>query len=294
MKRKMFGFIEPQIIMGVVVSLIILGVGVFAVFTVTNVIDDEIPTTTTTTVTNSETFEGDTNESNPSDTWYTYTESGWEWANVTDLQSKSGTQSFRVNTSDGLDNHVILNLTSPTEYEYFEFWFKWDNTSHNFTRYTFLDSSLQGICMVDIGGTVSEGKTNKTAFNNYTQQWNSTELANDTWYNMYIDFNWTTNYVRGRLLNTTATLNDSGWVPMFTGTAVETDIASIVISGYTGQTAMAWFDDFVLYDTSSETVEHPDITGTANSVFGIIGIVLIIGAIFAIIGIVSKFTTGRQ
>lgn len=291
----MFGFIEPQIIMGVVVSLIILGVGVFAVFTVTNVIDDEIPETTTTTVTNSETFEGDTNNANPSDSWYIYTEAGWEWANVTNLQSKSGTQSFRVNTSNGADDYVVLNLTSPTEYEYFEFWFKWDNTSHNFTRYTFCDSSTNGICIVDIGGTVSGGKNNRTAFNNYTQQWNSSELDNNTWYNVYIDFNWTTNYLRARLINTTsATLNDSGWVPMGTGSGVQTDLASINITGYTGQSAMAWFDSFVLYDTSSETVEHPDIAGTANSVFGIIGIVLIIGAIFAIIGIVSKFTTGRQ
>jgi len=40
-KQHRFNFIEPQVIMAVIVSMIILGVGVFAVFTVITTTQDE-------------------------------------------------------------------------------------------------------------------------------------------------------------------------------------------------------------------------------------------------------------
>ena len=59
-----------------------------------------------------------------------------------------------------------------------------------------------------------------------------------------------------------------------------------------GSSSYMLFDDMTLYDTDSTTTEGMDyenVGTTANTVFGILGIVLIIGAIMTIIGLVSKY-----
>lgn len=290
MKRKIYGFIDPGMIMGVVVSLIILGVGVFAVFTVANEMNAEPYAEYTKTATNTETFETDTNESNPEDTWYTYTESGWGWANVTNETGRgTSSNSFFINDSSGGIDFSNFTFTA-NDFEYFQTWFMWDNTSHNFTRINYLDEDIAIVGMFDVGGTVYDNRTQTVGFSNGSISWNSSALDNNTWYQVRADFNWTTNTIRGRLFDTAGTtLNDSGYIPMGDASLTSNNLSKINFSAHTSNPAYIWFDDFTLYDTDTVQGDVPDVVGTANSVFNIIGIVLIIGAIMAIIGLVMKF-----
>ena len=278
--------------MSVVISLILLAVGVFVVFTVVNETDtvaNQSAGTTTTTNTYTETFETDTHGADPSDTWYTYTEVGWEWANVTTADAHGGTKSYIINGSSDLNNWTNFTLTSD-DYEYFEYWFQIDNGSHDELRTYLLDENNDTICRVDtLGSTL-----NYIRFRNYTTiGWNQT-LTNMSWYKIRYDFNYTDNTVRARLYNASSVLLNDSWL-IASDASGTVDYSSFYVYDTTcavGSSSYMFFDDLTLYDTDSTTTaarEYEDVGTTANTVFTILGIVLIVGAIMAIIGLMSKY-----
>lgn len=280
MKRNRFGFLEPSKIIAVVISMILLVVGLFTVFVITSETEDQLIIDESATY--SETFETDTANSNPSDTWYTYAEVGWDFANTSASANYSGSQSYLINDTNGAGNYTYFNVTA-RNYSYFEYYFKIDNTSHNTTITYLLDSAGDSIIRVDIN-------TGQVLFRNYTTVGFTGSILNNTWYKLRFDFNSTTNMVRCRLINTTATQNDS-WLlsSNASGTVDFSDFKTFKLGGYTGNRTKLWIDSMILYIPSVSAFETPDVQGTTESVIGLIGIVIMVSAIMGIITLVYPY-----
>jgi len=281
-----FQYLDPKIIMGFVVALIMIALGTFMIYTIWNTANDniELTDTSTSTTTYSETFETDTNNSNPSESWYTYTEIGFNWSNVTSLEAHGGSNSYRINDTLGLDKSVYFNWTAD-DTEYFQFWFKVNGRMPVESRNYILDGAGNAVIRMDI-------------FNNYvyfrngtTVLWNGT-VNTDNWYKIRLDFSFDNNTIRGRFSNETTTFNDS-WCSVTDGIGTIIDYentSSFWISGYAGKGIRLYLDDITLYDTDTTVTdaELPDIPSKANTVFNILGILLIIIALLTLASYVAK------
>jgi len=201
------------------------------------------------TINRQETFEDDTYGENPSSIWYTYAEMGFDWANINNT-GHSGSKSYLINDTDGgtIDtDKSSFNFTSNT-YEYFSFWFKWDNTSHN-ESYGLLDSTDGYILDINFGDDLE-----RIRVYNYTTTCIDRLLDNNSWYKLRFDFNYTTHEVRCRLYNETTLLNDS-WIraEVEAGVVDFTDFISFINYASADDQMFLYFDDLALYksDTSS-------------------------------------------
>jgi len=205
----------------------------------------------TTTTTDTEGFETDTHGANPDDTWYTYGELGWDWANVDSNMAlpHDGSQTYLINDTDGGNistDKSSFNFTSRT-YDYFSFWFKWDNSSHN-QSYGLLDSTDGYLLNIDFG---NDAETLKVY--NYTTDGIVRVLTNWTWYKLRFDFNYTDNTVRCRLYSATDVLLNDTWLvtEQETGTTDFDDFISFINFGATDDKVNLFFDDLSLsYQTT--------------------------------------------
>ena len=273
--------IEGKEIAAVIVSLILLAVGLFAIGIIMQEQSDMLPesSSSVSTTTYIETFEDDTNETDPTATWYNYNETGWDWANASNdtARAHTGNFTYRINDSDGDQDWTEFNFVSD-DYNYTKFWFQIDNRSHDTANVSFRKSNGVEICRICIENE------NISFLNSTTTGWDNM-IDGSSYYGVRLDFNFTTDEVRGRLYNYTGgTLNDT-WLEMYDGSEAFTETALFNISGETGSPAYIWFDNWQLYDRDVTAAEYetPDMLGTANSVFTILGILIIVGAIMMIV-----------
>jgi len=160
--------------------------------------------------------------------------------------------------------------------------------AHNQTIINVAKANAVPLCYINI----TDG--NCTFENSTTVGWDETILTNN-YYRVRLDTNFTDDTIRGRIFDSTGTLQADGWLQMYDGAEAFTEISNFNVTGVSDKASRLYLDDYYFLDTNTESTEIPDIGGTANSVFSIIGIVLIIGGIMAIIGVVSKYGFfGRQ
>lgn len=297
MRRKAgFGFMDPKVIMSVVVSLIILVVGVLAVATVTTQTDDFSRTINieTTTTTYDEQYTDDDNDTNPTEDWYSYYESGLPYANVTNLTTEN---SFRMNTTVGSDTTggALYNFTTEDDYETLETVFRIDASLHNYTTVTvgsWIDSLSDdgAIAYWNITTDYVAFYVLTTGTGTYTEVWNNT-IDNMTWYKLEATLNYDDYSINGELYNVSSstTMNSSAETCVYEFTNITQSFWAIT-DGHGEDSCYIWFDSFTLTDTDTTDGEEPvDVMETANSVFGIVGIVLIVSAIMAIIGLMYPY-----
>jgi len=482
MNKKLFGFIDPKLIMGVVVALIILAVGVFAVLTVVDTTNDTVNLESTSSTNNEEDFEDDIELTNPSDSWYVYTEEGFNGSvyNETTVVH-GGEKAYGILDSNGDEDYALFDAQS-TDYERVDFhfmvintssivntsyqehyngtdginptnvdwytysencdvgnitddayqlngnalgynltydghcnatnvfdeaktidylWFGFnqstdDNNDNSGEKVRFMNAAYQEILVVQwldsatndilINGhatgwtwtanswdvitarinwtdhTVSakwnsEQPTAWYAFNNPAvsemAMWNFTTngtgigadvyldnfyfydeetisehnrsvikltkandvdacdinitasnctfhnltavgfdetILNNTYYRVRLDFNYTDDTVHARLYDGGDTLQAGAWLEMYDGDEEFTEVSRLNVTGISDASVRMYLDDYLFVSSTSEQIDMPDVGDTANSVFTILGIVMIIAAIFSIIGIVSKYT----
>jgi len=199
----------------------------------------------------SETFETDAAGNNPAATWYTYAEMGFDTAEVVADGRGSSVRSYRINDTDGGNINTdksSFNFTSHN-YSYFEFWFKWDNTSHN-RSYGLIDSTNGYVLDIDFG---MDAETLKVY--NYTAVAVQRALTNNTWYRLRFDFNYSTFEVRTRLFNSAGTsLNDS-WLraDAETGFTNFTDITSFILFASANDQMYIQYDDMSIHYSTAYT-----------------------------------------
>ena len=130
-------FVDAASIMAVVVSLILIAVGVFVVFTIVNETSDNIDNLTTTT-TRTENFEDDTAGANPSASWYTYAETGYDGTVLANTAfARSNPNSFAIVDSNGDEDYAYFNFISG-DYERIDLWFM-INTTETATNVSYID-----------------------------------------------------------------------------------------------------------------------------------------------------------
>jgi len=208
-----------------------------------------------------EDFEDDTVDSNPSDSFYTYTENGWDYANVTNDSYHTGSKSFRINTTNGASSWSLFNFKSD-DYEYMKIWFKIDNTSHNVTYIDVEKANGDSLFVMFVNTTSIYFGSDSNA------TWTNT-LINNSWYMLRFDFNYSDSTVRGRLYNQSGgLLNDSWYDPGI----VFSEINYLNLSGTSGNTAYIYFDNILLYDSDS-SYSGMDST-TSNLLMNIIPILI--------------------
>lgn len=166
-RKKIFGFLDPAVIMSVIVALIILGVGVFAVFTVVNTTEDNIEGETSSSTTRTETFETDTNLADPSDSWYTYTEVGFDGNVYDNTATARGDKSYRINDSNGDQDYALFDTVS-ADYNRIDFWFMIDNST-DYTNTSYIDW---------YNGTVGENPN--MSWYTYTESPDIGDITNDS------------------------------------------------------------------------------------------------------------------
>jgi len=214
-----------------------------------------------TTNTYTEDFEDDTVDSNPSDSFYTYSENGWDYANVTNSSYHAGSKSFRINTTNGANSWSLFNFKSD-DYEYMKIWFKIDNTSHNITYIDVEKANGDSLFVMHVNTTsIYFGSDSKATWTN--------AITNNSWYMLRFDFNYSSNTVRGRLYNQSGGLLKDGWYD--TG-LVFTEINYLNLSGTSGNTAYIYFDDILLYD--SDSVYSSMDSTTSNLLMNIVPILI--------------------
>jgi len=292
MKRKLFRFVEPGQIMSVVVCLILIGVGVFAVFTITSNTTSSIPGSTASSWTLTEDFQTDTAGTDPSGSFYTYTDVNWtagvnstgtlKYWNVTDVDSP-GSGANKYNYSN-FEFDVASSLI-PYSYRTISFNFQQDATRNNQTDihiedingadYAKLEINYSYIA-VSIGGTERWNQTIDT-LDQHRFQMNFT-LATGSAY--------TISTVRALLYNGSGLCNISTAITAPTTTRQ----GFLNITGAdTAKNASLMVDNITLAGITPATINVTDVGTTTEAVFAIVGVVLIIAGIMAIVAIVKRF-----
>lgn len=304
--KNKFGFVEPTVIMSVIVALIMLGAGVFAVFSVISATNDNIDNTTSETTVYRETFQlPDVNNSDPTEDWYLYSSSGLDYINVTNLSGSDlpsvSNQSFLMYTeTDGVGG-ALFDVNDST-YSYLQIDVKVDASRHNhsiITIGTWIDNEFYtghgAFAFWNISNTTIEFHVITIADGNLTTEvWNQT-ILNNTWYRLRATFNYNTYSVASTIWNEWGIAGVP--IQLATGSAISVIPFTNITQSFWAVPALLgdnscyiYHDDFELSDTVTESdYEIPDIGATANSVFAIIGVVLIIGSIMAIVGTVYKY-----
>ena len=242
------------------------------------------PTVVAGTTTYTEGFEDDTVGSNPSSTWYSYQERGFEYANVQNDQKHGGSQSFRINDSNGGDptNTSWFNWTA-NSYNYVEFWVRANNSDNNDTRiYLYDGSNAWG--RVDLITDVNDKSW--IHIRNGTGQVDVNQtLTNSTWYRVRFDFNYTSDYVYARLYNG-STLENATWMDAG-GSRDSVDFLSI--GGYNDKKTYIWFDDLTISITTPYS-SNPAL----NTIVALLPLLLAVGLILTFTGIATTGNLNKE
>lgn len=287
--------IDPKTIMAGVVALIILAVGTFAFFTVTDVVDENIPGGRITNVESLENFNSETVNTEPNTTFLDYT--AYEWTTPPGINGTTGAFNYTVDevygcslnysrwnisTNEiGFPNRIDLDITQGPDNQATVVNITNDNEDPWVTIYindTFISVSIGATEYINRTEAFSGG-----LFEEITYRIDIDMIAN------------VTQTVRCRMYNATGLMNND------TGAQTPSQAGppgKITVSGLRGtevtpassQQTNISIDDIRVWAQVWPTQSMVDVAPIGNSVFGIIGIVLIIAAIMSIIGVVYTYT----
>ena len=251
--------------------------------------------TSSSTVTYAEDFQSpDVNGANPSDDFYTYSESGIQWMNVTNLTGSDipavSNQSFLMNTTTDTYGGALYDVVDRT-YDKITLDVKIDNTSHNYTMITigtWIDNEFYtghgAFCYWIINTTNISFYVITTTDGNVTTEIYNESITNNTWYRLQVEFDYDDYTVTGKIYNEWGIAG----VPIL----VASDSATCSIP-FTNITQSFWaipetlhgndscylfVDDFTLYDTTVTTTQLIDDVGIGTYIvmLGLVILVLLI------------------
>jgi len=249
---------------------------------------DQVDRYVTTTYT--ENYESDTAGSDPSESWYTYTDTAWDYVFVNETDYRTANHSYEINDTDGNTHWTWYNWTSEA-HTYYELYFKIDNSTHTDIGLTMEHSAGSSTDVRIYGkGTIEP----YVSFSNYsTVRWNNT-ISNNTWWRLRWDFNYTDNTVRCRLYNNASvdqTATNSTWLlaDPETGPIDITDTTGLYIWGSTGKSVQIYFDDMTLQFEDFVSGVDTQIRATQNLYATIVGVVIFAVVMTILFGVLIYF-----
>ena len=276
--------------MAVVVAIMFLAIGIFAVSVITSSTDGVIKNSTIENILNTENFNSETVNTEPNTTFMDYTAYGW-------------TTSPGINGTTGAFNYTVGET---------------DSTWHNYSRWNISTNEIgfpnrilfdvtQGLTnmvtvinvtnsagatyanivinasfiSISIGGTEHINRSGSGLFDKITYDMNIQLVDN------------TTVTVRVIMTNSTGTLNTTGYrIPSSLGAP-----GKIIVTGGNSTAdkiaSNITIDDIRVWAKVWPTMHITDAQTIANSVFNILGVVLIMAVIMAIVGIVYTYQQKR-
>jgi len=267
-------------------------------------------------VNNNEDYEDDTVDANPSGSWYTYGESGIQWANVTDLSgspvpASSSDQSFLMNTTSDTTGGVLYDVTD-SNYSYMQLDVKIDNTSHNYSMITigtWVDHEFYtgngAFAWWEIDNTGDDARiifsTITVLDGNVTTEIYNHTIDNDTWYRLKAEFNYDNYSVHGYLYKESdmSLLNSSSVESSVPFTNITQSFWAIP-ELHGADSCYIYHDDFILYKNSyGSNTPSEDVDALTGQNFGgiarlVLNIIIIIVAIALLYYVGNEFMNGKK
>lgn len=265
-----------------------------------------VPLSAATTLSWSEGFEAGTAGTNPSNTWYTYTEkdkgagtAGFTYANVSTVHAYAGTHSFFVNGSIYDNNYSDYAAFTISSGQWASFQLTVNVNGSNFSSDHRMHNNTY-ICFKDGTTNISRWYINRNKIFFYsadsaTQQFNFTvgsklPTRSKSWYTLKVEFDWVNQKMRGVLYNSTSgtdvQTNITAWIAM---SASITGFTGINITGTqkTAGSTRLYFDSFLLTKTTGT------FAATTNYMINTILPILIAVALIVIL-VAMAFTAGMD
>lgn len=211
-----------------------------------------------------ENFDDDTPEADPSDTWYSYSETA-DYFQVNDTTAYSGSNSlkiwgapssneygnFTLNTNfSGANFSMRFNVTQNGETHQNSYFRLWDEDDFNFINFqTGRNTEDENAMYFWYGATPTKDEP----------EW---VFAYNTWHQLGIDFNFSTQKFQGWMTNETGNYNTS-WQDFFSGSA--TTEVSMFSVGCTDDGTYMYIDDIQFGDDDGETSSSFSLGGGVGS-----------------------------
>jgi len=231
-----------------------------------------------------EDFEDDTADSNPDDSWYTYTESGFQISDVTTNSSRDGTNGFLIFDDVTADAYSLFTIDTTTYYDTFIFYLNVSQANHNHLAVFFNDSGGQALAKLEINA-------NTFWFNNTNNPIYNSTYANNLWYRFTVDLNLTTDRIGIYIYNVTAgSAVGSGWGAMEDGAGTYTDFKTVKFFSTSGGTCWVGVDDMQLAYTHinpNQAIQDSTV-GAVTALFAVAVLLQIIA--FAYAGQVNPYS----
>lgn len=247
-----------------------------------------VPLAVASTTTYEDTFEDDTIDANPSESWYSYTETGWVYANATDIAGYNSDQSYLINDENGTGNGTIFDVAD-RDYDIFELDFKINTTNHSevWVNIYGANSGVFPVCCWNISDTdcTFYVETTECGFD-LAEIW-TVAISNNTWYRIRAEFNYNTHKITGELWEEIYGVQG---IPhqLEEGTA-ETchnfeEVDTVTMIGTSDVDVYIFFDDLTL-------VDYTGTTETTNYLIDIvIPILVVVAGLLTVMGLL--FTVG--
>ena len=305
--------IESKEVVAAVVAILIIGIGAFSVFIMWGELQGDLPedADVTTIQYYNETFQPpDINATNASENWYVYSESGLPWANVTNETAGplpgASNQTFHMNTTPDtpVTGGVLYDFVNESTYDTFSVYVLVESAAHNHTVIT-IGSWIDAFGISGHGAIAFWNITNDTISfwvlsltgPVYTQVWEQA-INTGTWYHLYATFDYDSDDICASIYsidlagveNLVKTDCETTGVPLVNVTQSFWAIPELIGDA----NCSIWMDDFQLTDSTTTPVDTirdnvPDVFGLSESVFTILGLVIIIAALMAIVGMLYKY-----
>jgi len=206
---------------------------------------------------------------------YSYAETDWTWANVTDDYGAPLTgQSYYVNDTDGNGCYSTFTFAS-NDYASASFYFMFDDTYHNESIVYLQDSDGNNLLYFNITDTKCECYEGDD-----TLLW-SEDIDEGTWYKLSVALNWEGTFTASIYSVSIAgvlTSMGSGTGDMSAGAVAYGECAVFNVTGVNTQPAGLYIDNLNLHKDGLQT-DIEDLTGSYRVIVGVIVFIVVIAAL---------------
>jgi len=272
----------------VVVIVIALITGLVGIAMISNTLAPELLDDTIRDITYLEDFESpDVNETNPDGlssggtSIYTYAETDWILANVTDLYGAgTSSQSYWVNDSDGDGCYSTFTFASDT-YTSASFYFMMNDAYHKMVNVSLEAADGSDLLRFNISDT-------EVSCHDATEELWDEDITSGVWYKISVALNWegtfTASLYSVSIAGTLTPVGSGGTGDMGTGAVSYGSCAIFNVSGDVGSDAVVYIDNVQLYKAGADA----DIDNLEDSYLLVAGVIIFIVVISALLWIFTE------